>query len=94
MDCSDFGLGVRCQKTEQLMLTFNRVLGRTWNGLLSLHGRAKEVFVISGKKISLGDIDKQIETVPAAWRNRHCPGIDGRHPKAYAKERRKQTGRF
>jgi acyl-CoA synthetase (AMP-forming)/AMP-acid ligase II len=41
-------------------------LGRIRNGLLSLHGRAKEVFIVSGKKIALGDIDNHIETILAA----------------------------
>jgi acyl-CoA synthetase (AMP-forming)/AMP-acid ligase II/acyl carrier protein len=38
-------------------------LGRLQDGELSLHGRAKEIFVVSGKKISLASIDAEIEGV-------------------------------
>ena len=40
-------------------------LGRLQNGELSLHGRAKDVLVVSGRKFSLVQIDAEIETVLA-----------------------------
>jgi acyl-coenzyme A synthetase/AMP-(fatty) acid ligase/acyl carrier protein len=40
-------------------------LGRLQNGELSLHGRAKELFVVHGRKFSLTDIDAEIETLLA-----------------------------
>jgi acyl-CoA synthetase (AMP-forming)/AMP-acid ligase II/acyl carrier protein len=41
-------------------------LGRLRNGELFLHGRAKEVLIVSGKKLSLSAIDAEIETILAA----------------------------
>lgn len=41
-------------------------LGRLQDGQLSLHGRTKELLVVSGKKFSLAEIDAEIETVLAA----------------------------
>jgi acyl-CoA synthetase (AMP-forming)/AMP-acid ligase II/acyl carrier protein len=38
-------------------------LGRLENGQLSLHGRAKELLIVSGKKFSLAEIDAEIETI-------------------------------
>lgn len=40
-------------------------LGRLQNGELSLHGRAKEILVLYGKKFSLATIDAEIEPVLA-----------------------------
>jgi acyl-CoA synthetase (AMP-forming)/AMP-acid ligase II/acyl carrier protein len=41
-------------------------LGRLGHGELSLHGRAKDVLIVSGKKFSLAEIDGEVETVLAA----------------------------
>lgn len=41
-------------------------LGRLQNEQLSLHGRAKDVLVVAGKKFSLSEIEAEIETVLAA----------------------------
>jgi acyl-CoA synthetase (AMP-forming)/AMP-acid ligase II/acyl carrier protein len=41
-------------------------LGRLRGGMLSVHGRAKDVLVVSGKKFSLAEIDTEIETVLSA----------------------------
>jgi len=41
-------------------------LGRLRGGMLSVHGRAKDVLVVSGKKFSLAEIDAEIETVISA----------------------------
>ena len=41
-------------------------LGRLRGGMLSVHGRAKDVLVVSGKKFSLAEIDAEIETVVSA----------------------------
>jgi acyl-coenzyme A synthetase/AMP-(fatty) acid ligase/acyl carrier protein len=40
-------------------------LGCLQNGELSLHGRAKEIFVAHGRKFSLAEIDEEIETALA-----------------------------
>jgi len=50
-------------------------LGRLQQGELSLHGRAKEVLVVSGKKFSLAEIDAEIETVLSVGDRAFCCAV-------------------